>query len=348
MPAKTDRDATRPYRVLFVLFALALAGRITYTIDAIGDMRHRYPARPVTLGSPWPSIVGLHDNARAAGLQVGDRVIAIDGRAQEGLSDPYIEVRRKNPGDEMVFSIDRDAPAVAQLRSSRAPVVMAEGNAGGAGLERLDAQLLLPLASNKELLGFISLGPKKSEVPYSASDTNLLHTVAAQTGMALENSRLTEAIASEMAQRELLRREIEIAREVQQRLFPQTMPEAPALQYAGHCRPARGVGGDYYDFLALTGGSLGIAIGDVSGKGHPAALLMASLAGLGTRPIAYARQGCRRTYGQREPAGVRCFAEQSLCDVFLRAVRAGHAQAGLYQRRPQSARGVARRGCDAA
>jgi phosphoserine phosphatase RsbU/P len=44
------------------------------------------------------------------------------------------------------------------------------------------------------------------------------------------------------------------------------MPEVPALQYAGHCRPARGVGGDYYDFLALTGGSLSIAIGDVSGK----------------------------------------------------------------------------------
>jgi phosphoserine phosphatase RsbU/P len=174
------------------------------------------------------------------------------------------------------FALPANAPAVAQLRNSRAPVVVEDG-AGGTGLERLDSQLLLPLASKKELLGFISLGPKKSEEPYSASDTNLLRTVAAQTGMALENSRLTEAIASEMAQRELLSREIEIAREVQQRLFPQTMPEVPALQYAGHCRPARGVGGDYYDFLALTGGSLGIAIGDVSGKGIPAALLMASL-----------------------------------------------------------------------
>jgi len=49
------------------------------------------------------------------------------------------------------------------------------------------------------------------------------------------------------------------------------------LQYAGHCRPARGVGGDYYDFLALANGRLGLAIGDVSGKGIPAALLMASL-----------------------------------------------------------------------
>ncbi|MGA3236063.1 MAG: SpoIIE family protein phosphatase [Bryobacteraceae bacterium] len=681
MPAAADRAALRPYRALFALFALAMAARATYTLDAIRDMRHEYPAAPVTLGSPWPSIVRLDDNARAAGLRLGDRVIAIDGRRQDGLRDLFLDLRGKNPGGEMVFSIDRqdrrltlgvkldsvrtgtgavavaflsvewiltpwlcfgiafwvaeervrdmrawlllgillgiaemtatpvldprgwggigvavrfyremaapvwaicmmlfgiyfpqrwrfdrrfpwikwaigaplaafslwsattsciaaidypaaapwflripaargfanalafvapclffiglsdkyrdaslapgdrrrlkllyfgttaalsplfllilytgifhhrlpgdnedvalalcnlallifpltmayaivvqramdvrvvarqglqyalarrgirilqvvvvstvvtiaanafgshastpiqvtviavgvvvvlrirpvserlrlwldrkffreaynaeqilselseqvrsildarelldtvarkisqslhvdrmavllldgvwyrpalaigygapldfalaaDAPAVAQLRSSRAPVVVADGGAGGAGLERLDAQLLLPLASKKELLGFISLGPKKSEEPYSASDTSLLRTVAAQTGMALENSRLSEAIASEMAQRELLSREIEIAREVQQRLFPQTMPEVPALQYAGHCRPARGVGGDYYDFLALTGGSLGIAIGDVSGKGIPAALLMASL-----------------------------------------------------------------------
>ena len=145
------------------------------------------------------------------------------------------------------------------------------------GLEKLDAQLVLPLASRKELLGFISLGPKKSEEPYSPSDEDLLRSVAAQTGMALENSRLSEAIALEIAHRETLSREIEIAREVQQRLFPQSLPEIPALQYAGHCRPARGVGGDYYDFLALSAGRLGIAIGDVSGKGIPAALLMASL-----------------------------------------------------------------------
>ena len=144
-------------------------------------------------------------------------------------------------------------------------------------LQQLDAQLLLPLASRKELLGFISLGPKKSEEPYSPSDASLLRTVASQTGLALENSRLSEAIAAEVAQRELLTREMEIAREVQQRLFPQTMPEVPALEYAGHCRPALGVGGDYYDFLALTSGRLGLAIGDVSGKGIPAALLMASL-----------------------------------------------------------------------
>src|SRR6202000_2155515 len=100
---------------------------------------------------------------------------------------------------------------------------------------------------------------------------------AAQTGLALENASLMQTIAEEVAHRERLNREVEIAREVQERLFPQKLPPIRGLDYAGHCRPALGVGGDYYDFLALPEGNLGIAIGDVSGKGIAAALMMASL-----------------------------------------------------------------------
>ena len=100
---------------------------------------------------------------------------------------------------------------------------------------------------------------------------------AAQTALALEVARLTAAIGREMAQRERLNRELEIAREVQEHLFPQRLPLVPGLDYCGRCRPAREVGGDYYDFLELPTGRLGIAIGDVSGKGIGAALMMASL-----------------------------------------------------------------------
>jgi sigma-B regulation protein RsbU (phosphoserine phosphatase) len=144
-------------------------------------------------------------------------------------------------------------------------------------LKSLDTQLLLPLAVNEKLPGFISLGPKQSEEPYSSTDLKLLQSVATQTGLALENSRLTASIAAEVAQRERLNRELEIAREVQERLFPQKLPNVPGLDYCGACRPALGVGGDYYDFLLLPGDRFGIAIGDVSGKGIAAALLMASL-----------------------------------------------------------------------
>jgi sigma-B regulation protein RsbU (phosphoserine phosphatase) len=74
-----------------------------------------------------------------------------------------------------------------------------------------------------------------------------------------------------------MEREVEIAQAVQLRLFPQTAPNAPGLDCHGVCRPVRGVAGDYYDFLQLGPGRLGIAVGDVAGKGISAALLMASL-----------------------------------------------------------------------
>jgi len=144
-------------------------------------------------------------------------------------------------------------------------------------LVELHAELLLPINARDHLLGFISLGQKRSEEPYSGSDLRLLQSVASQTGLALENARLTDAMAKEMVQREKMSRELEIAREVQERLFPQEITAIPGLDYCGACRPALGVGGDYYDFILLAGGKLGIAIGDVSGKGISAALMMASL-----------------------------------------------------------------------
>lgn len=144
-------------------------------------------------------------------------------------------------------------------------------------LRELNSQLLLPVGAKNELSGVISLSPKLSEEPYSPNDLRLLKSVAAQTGLALENSRLTEAIVSEAAQRERLNTEIDIAREVQERLFPQDLPRIEGLDYFGACRPALGVGGDYYDFLELPDGKFGIAVGDISGKGIGASLMMASL-----------------------------------------------------------------------
>jgi sigma-B regulation protein RsbU (phosphoserine phosphatase) len=146
-----------------------------------------------------------------------------------------------------------------------------------AALEELKPELLLPLSLKEKVLGIMSLGPKQSEEPFSPTDLRLLSSVAAQTGLALENGRLTEAIREEARAREKHIRELELGREVQERLFPQEYPAIPGLDYAGACRPALGVGGDYYDFIPMSNGGLGIAIGDVSGKGIPAALLMATL-----------------------------------------------------------------------
>jgi phosphoserine phosphatase RsbU/P len=144
-------------------------------------------------------------------------------------------------------------------------------------LNQLDAELLLPLPGRSGLIGVMALGPKLSEEPYSRSDRQLLSSVALQTGLAIENSALVHRLAEESAQRQRIDREIEIAREVQERLLPQSYPVVAGLDFAAYSRAARDVGGDYYDFIALENGSLGIAIGDVSGKGISAALLMASI-----------------------------------------------------------------------
>jgi serine phosphatase RsbU (regulator of sigma subunit)/catechol 2,3-dioxygenase-like lactoylglutathione lyase family enzyme len=92
---------------------------------------------------------------------------------------------------------------------------------------------------------------------------------------ALEAQR--RAIAEKLESERRAARELEIASEVQCRLFPQFRPAISSLDYAGHCYSARAVGGDFYDFLDLGPGRLGIVIGDISGKGIAAALLMANL-----------------------------------------------------------------------
>ncbi len=190
------------------------------------------------------------------------------------------------PGSPVVEFSDR-SPTINELqRANKAvPVYLDDpqswtahiDNQELAELHQLRTQLLVPLSRRDELLGFLSLGRRYSEAPYTSTDVQLLQSVAQQTAVAVENSRLTSTIASEAAEREGLQRELSIARDVQQRLLPQTFPIIAGLECFGLCRPAREVGGDYYDFLELPDEVLGVAIGDVAGKGIPASLLMASL-----------------------------------------------------------------------
>jgi phosphoserine phosphatase RsbU/P len=144
-------------------------------------------------------------------------------------------------------------------------------------LGKVEARVLVPMAVDRRIVGVMSVGPKRWDMPWARADLQLLTAAGSQTALALENSRLNEDIRAEIAARERVNRELEIAREVQQRLFPQQLPHVKGLDFAGYCRPASGVGGDYYDFIRLDDGSLGIAVGDVSGKGIAAALMMASL-----------------------------------------------------------------------
>lgn len=189
--------------------------------------------------------------------------------------------------DDVPKRFEESSSTVRNLSRSNQPATLYRENPDGwflladdrerHALESLGTELLLPLSGRDRLLGFISLGSKRSEEPYTPSDLRLLQSVSTQAGLALEISNLVHSLASEAARRERIDREIEIAREVQERLFPQQLPTLPGHSIHGACRPAQGVGGDYYDVLTLEDGSLGLAIGDVSGKGISAALLMASL-----------------------------------------------------------------------
>jgi serine phosphatase RsbU (regulator of sigma subunit)/catechol 2,3-dioxygenase-like lactoylglutathione lyase family enzyme len=136
--------------------------------------------------------------------------------------------------------------------------------------------------------------------------------------------------------------ELAIARQVQARLFPQSLPALRSLDYAGACLPARAVGGDYYDFLSLGPDRLGLVIGDVMGKGIAAALLMANLQANLRSQVAFALdepsrllQSVNQLFCENSPEGA--FASLFFADYHdpsggLRYVNCGHLSALLLRR----------------
>jgi sigma-B regulation protein RsbU (phosphoserine phosphatase) len=146
------------------------------------------------------------------------------------------------------------------------------------GLQALAPECLTPvLGRTGRLLGLLALAERLSEEPYSRDDRRLLSSVAGQAGIALENIRLAERMAERLEVERRASYEMDIAQQVQRRLFPQVMPVLRTLEYAGGCRQARAVGGDYFDYLELAPGRVALVLADVAGKGISAALLMAAL-----------------------------------------------------------------------
>ena len=142
----------------------------------------------------------------------------------------------------------------------------------------LAPECMVPILGRKgQLIGLLALGQRLSEEPYSGEDKHLLNSVASQAGITLENIDLAEKMAERIEAERRIARDMEIAKQVQARLFPQKLPPLNTLEYAGRCIQARDVGGDYYDFLSLGAGRLGIVLADIVGKGIPGALLMANL-----------------------------------------------------------------------
>jgi len=189
--------------------------------------------------------------------------------------------------------LSRDAFIVKRLRNLSVPLVVEPSEFGAwskalasapperraarererEALESLRAHLLVQVRTRELMVGILSLGLRRGQFRYAARDKEVLMSVAAQLALVIENAGLAERLVAE----ERLRRELALAAEVQRRLLPEQPPESVAVELAGFCQPARGVGGDYYDFIAFDNRQLGIAIADVAGKGMAAALLMSTI-----------------------------------------------------------------------
>jgi serine phosphatase RsbU (regulator of sigma subunit) len=136
--------------------------------------------------------------------------------------------------------------------------------------------LVVPLINSGSLVGLLSLGPRRSERGYSTDDLRLLNSLAGYAAPAMRVGQLVRQQQAEARQRERIEQELKIAQIIQQQFLPKTLPDLPSWHVAAFYRPARTVGGDFYDFIPLPDGRVMFVVGDVTDKGIPAALVMAS------------------------------------------------------------------------
>jgi GAF domain-containing protein len=133
-------------------------------------------------------------------------------------------------------------------------------------IERVEASLVVPIRTHGTTHGLIALGSKLSDREFDLEDIEFLSSAAGQVAIGIDRIRLGREEV-----------DFEQARRMQQALLPSSLPQIEGLQVAGTWEPARAVGGDYYDVLELSPSQLAVCIGDVAGKGMPAALLMSAL-----------------------------------------------------------------------
>jgi phosphoserine phosphatase RsbU/P len=139
--------------------------------------------------------------------------------------------------------------------------------------QQIRSMLAVPLQTDDRVIGLIYLDSPHFVHEFTKDDLNLLTVMANVAAIRIEHTRLAEV---EQAER-MLAKELEQAAEIQRRLLPAAAPSVPGVDLAGYNAPCRTVGGDYYDFMTYPDGRVAILVGDVAGKGMPAALLMSSL-----------------------------------------------------------------------
>jgi sigma-B regulation protein RsbU (phosphoserine phosphatase) len=244
--------------------------------------------------SAYDSRIILHDLTEKTRTVSDGRQLAllIESHVREALHPKALACYLES-GNGKLVAVSETLPATLKALAASAPLLVELARRGKAwevllsdsavaeeltALAPLTPECLVPiLGRENDLIGLLVLGQRLSEEPYSGEDKRLLDSVAAHAGVALENIRLAEKMAERMEADRRTAQEMEIARQVQARLFPQKLPLMKTLAYTGGCIQARTVGGDYYDFLELAPGRLGLLLADIAGKGFSGALLMANL-----------------------------------------------------------------------
>jgi sigma-B regulation protein RsbU (phosphoserine phosphatase) len=153
------------------------------------------------------------------------------------------------------------------------PYLREDLNEFDTALNERGVRVIVPMQIQNETKGFIFLGDKITRQKYSASDLEFLQTLGNGAIISLENARLFQ----ETLEKQRLEEEINLARKIQNRLFPKSMPELEIIKIHGTNVPSKQVGGDYYDVIRIHDQLYGLTIADVSGKGMPASLLMSNL-----------------------------------------------------------------------
>jgi serine phosphatase RsbU (regulator of sigma subunit) len=220
---------------------------------------------PVAMGARRFHLFVLDRNAKKLRLQPGKSDLSSDAWGVE--FDPAEPLCQYLVEEDRPFEVD-----VSPYRSELVSIFRSAEDRLG----KLKAGVILGLKRRHEMLGLMVVGNKTSGEFYNAEDLELLRTIAREAAAAVENIDLFEEVARDRE----LRKELEDASEVQTQLFPTVVPRLSTGGLAGRCILARSACGDYYDFLELPGQKVGLAIGDVCGKGMSASLLMASVQGL--------------------------------------------------------------------
>ena len=193
-----------------------------------------------------------------------------------------IQIRNVDQNQQMMLppmDIAPNDPIVAYFLSAPGAIEVDKLHLASPALQAMkDAgvKLAIPLVSQGELVGLLNLGPRLSEQDYSTDDRGLLNTLATQSAPAVRVAQLVQDQQIQARENERIQHELRVAQLIQKTLLPKDLPALPGWKVNAYYQAARQVGGDFYDFIYFDDGRLGLVIGDVTDKGVPAALLMAT------------------------------------------------------------------------